>query len=269
MKRAFTEEESSGPNPKRRKRSENESEEVREYILSEEEKNIQKQFDQWKEKICKEGEDVRLRVFAQKFLQLDSKLKQLTLPEIPKVEMRHSTNGDSLVDHISIDPNILKEADSLKQEILEAMHNVGVVRLAMRLSVPNASDAQTFRESVKLEILKELGGLGRYCGSTISGIENCVLSRSELLELIIKRGWNEDYVKSLQSLDEMYRIYTEQWIRDFKILHILIDDLIGKNMTITSRNQANPLRLSSSRTSLPSSTHNPRVQARRYLSNFI
>lgn len=207
---------------------------IPEYKLSEEEEALVKRLEEWKDTIRTQSDHIRHFVFAQKAARLEERFVAfsskftLAVSDAPTPDM-------AVAKVTEISEELRGWVAELRQEVVEVMENVNTVRLAFKFTVPSASDQQTFQEGVKIDVLKELSGIGRYCGFTVQGMESCTLNRAALRELAGKRGWSEDYVLALGRLDDSLKSYVRQWLRDFKTLHMLIDDLIGKNLKISTR----------------------------------
>ena len=138
-------------------------------------------------------------------------------------------------------------------------------RLGMRLTIPSHSEAQNFSVSVQKIVLKEMERITRFCGFSFHGIGYFSRNRAgffffffffffflfffllysssflfsspflkhkslALLELVCKRGWNEDYTHALKCVDETGHTYVRQWNGDFRTLYLLIDNVIKKNL---------------------------------------
>ena len=216
--------------PRKRRKTKPSAPEKVEYVLSQEEKDLAARYDEWKKGIFDQGHKIQTRKFSEKFVSLSEKIASVSLPR-SEFEMKEKEDGTAFVEHIKELPEVEIEKEILKKEVIEALDDMTTLLLSVRLTVPSASDSQTFHESVKIKLLGELRQLRKYFGMSLVSVGNIVRNRAEVLRMILKvKEWEEDHVMGLKRLDEVSTWTIEQFFREFKMVCILSQDIIHKNL---------------------------------------
>lgn len=134
----------------------------------------------------------------------------------------------SMVD-VPCNESIAELMRMLREELMDAIDKVGVLKVWIQLNIPRIEDGNNFGVSVQEEAV---GELGRAEDSFFSGLESMTkyyMRRGKLISKVLKYPGIKDYRQSIIDLDLKQYSTLKLSILDLRNTFALLHDLITKN----------------------------------------
>eukprot|EP00126_Sphaerothecum_destruens_P006090 Sdes_comp19208_c0_seq2m10077 len=144
-------------------------------------------------------------------------------------ETSHEFPAKSLV-HVQVNTNLSSMLQILKVQILSLVEHCNAVKIWIQLNIPRIEDGNNFGVSIQEETVNELSRAEDNGFAILESITKYYVTRGKLVSKVLKYPHLDDYVRSVEELDEKELLNLKLCLIDLRNNYAILYDMITKNM---------------------------------------